>query len=71
MSGQNGKGNTNDPTTTKLSTCCSMSRSHATSTRRTDYLAVPEEAAPLLVAVECHMLYNLKSMDFPIEWGGL
>jgi IS605 OrfB family transposase len=33
---------------------CSMSRSHATYTRITDYVAVPEEAAPLLVAAECH-----------------
>ncbi len=34
----------------------STSRSHATSTRITDYVAVPEEAAGLLDRAECHQL---------------
>jgi hypothetical protein len=33
-----------------------MSRSHATSTRRTDYATVPEEAAGLLDRAVCHLL---------------
>jgi DNA-binding NarL/FixJ family response regulator len=34
--------------------CCSTSRSHATSTRTTDYATVPEEAAGLLDRAKCH-----------------
>jgi hypothetical protein len=35
---------------------CSMSRSHATHTRTVAYSGVPKEAAPLLVAAECHRM---------------
>jgi hypothetical protein len=34
---------------------CSASRSHATPTQSTDYVAVPQEVAPLLAAAECHL----------------
>ena len=44
-----------------------MSRSHATSTRRTDYVGVLEEAAGLLDRAECHEIMNLIEVDEIIE----
>jgi hypothetical protein len=37
---------------------CSMSSGHAAHTRIIAYSGVPEEAAPLLVAAQCHLDYT-------------